>query len=71
MDEEGETSSQTDFIRLSYDFLTVITGSRIITYGGDSGSSDDWELLSDGFDNSEAEYFIIAETGSGILFMVT
>ena len=42
-----------------------------MTYGGDSGSSDDWELSSDGFDNSEAAYFIIDETGSGILFMVT
>ena len=40
-------------------------------YGGDSGSSYYWELLSDGFDNGEAENFMIVETGSGILLMVT
>ena len=58
-------------MRFSYDFLTVIPESRRMTYGGDSGSSDDWEISSDVFDNIEAAYFIIAETGSGILFMVT
>ena len=41
-----------------------------MTYGGDSRSSDYWDLSSDGFDNGEAEYFIIVETGSGILSML-
>ena len=41
-----------------------------MTYGGESGSSDDWELSSDWFDNGEAEGFIIVDTGSGILLMV-
>ena len=41
-----------------------------MTYEGDSGSSDDWELLSDWFDKGEAADFMIVETGSGILLMV-
>ena len=41
-----------------------------MTYIGDSGSSDDMELLSDWFGNGEAVDFIIVETGSGILLMV-
>ena len=45
--------------------------SKRITYGGDSGSSDCWGLLSDWFDKSEAAYFMILDTGSGILLMVS
>ena len=41
-----------------------------MTYGGDSRSSDDWDLLSDWSDNVEAAGFMIVETGSGILLMV-
>ena len=41
-----------------------------MTYIGDSGSSDDMELLSDWFGNGEAVDFIIVENGSGILLMV-
>ena len=41
-----------------------------MTYGGDSGSSDDWELPSDWSDNGESPDFMIVETGSGILLMV-
>ena len=32
--EGGETSSHTDLIRLSYDFLKIVPGSRRMTYGG-------------------------------------
>ena len=39
-------------------------------YWGDSVSSDNWELSSDWFDKGVAEYFMIVETGSGILLMV-
>ena len=70
MEKEVETSPQLALIRLSYYFLTVIPESRIIKYGGDSRSSDDWELLSDRFDNCEVADFMIVETGSGILLMV-
>ena len=48
----------------------VIPESRIITNGGDSGSSDDWELLSYWFDKVEVADFMIFETRSGILLMV-
>ena len=41
-----------------------------MAYGGDSGSSDDMELLSDWFGNGEAEDFMIVDTGSGMLLMV-
>ena len=41
-----------------------------MTYGGDSGISDDMELSSDLFGNVEAAYFIFVETRSGILLMV-
>ena len=68
--KEVEISSRPALIRSSYDILTVILESRRITYGGDSGSSDDWGLSSDWCNNDEAEYFIIVETGGGILFMV-
>ena len=44
--------------------------SRRIIYGGDSERYDDWELSYDGFDNSKEGYFMIGETGSGILLMV-
>ena len=47
----------------------VPDSSRII-YGGNSGSSDDWELLSDFFDNGEAEDFTVFDTGGEILLMV-
>ena len=70
MDVKGELSYQTDCIRSSYDFLTVVPESRRMTYGSDSGSSDDMELSSDWFGNGEAEYFIIDDTESGILLMV-
>ena len=49
----------------------VIPESRRITHGGDSGSSDYMELLSDWFVIVEAAYFMIFETGSGILVVVT
>ena len=70
VDEEGETSSQLTLIMSSCDFLAVIPESSSITYGGESISSDYWELSSDEFDNDEAADFIIVETGSGILLMV-
>ena len=70
MDEEGETSFQPDWIRSSYDLSTVIPESRRMSYGVESGSSDDMELSSDWFGNGEAADFIIVETGSGILLIV-
>ena len=47
VDKEGEPSSQPAWISSSYDFSIVIPESRRMTYGGDSGSSDDVELVSD------------------------
>ena len=41
-----------------------------MTYGGDSGSSDDWQMFSDWFDKGEAADFIIFDTGSGTLLMM-
>ena len=41
-----------------------------MAYGGDSGSSDDWEMLYYCFYNGEVVDFMIVETGSGIFFMV-
>ena len=41
VDLEGEASSQPAWMRSSYDFSTVVPESRIMTYGGDSGSSVD------------------------------
>ena len=57
-------------IRSSFDFLIVAPESRRIIYGGASGRSDDWELLSYGFDNGKEVYCMIDETGSRILLMV-
>ena len=54
-------------MRYSYNFLTVVPDSRILTYGGDSGSSDGWELSSDWFYNGEAADFVIVDTGIGVL----
>ena len=62
--EAGETSSRTDLMRSSYNFLTVVPESSRIKYGGEYGSSDDWKLSSDWFDNGEAAYFMIVDTGS-------
>ena len=70
MEEEGEKSSIPALIRSLYDFSTLTPESRRITYGGDSESSDYWDLSYDGFDNGEAKDFMIVETGSGILSMV-
>ena len=67
---EEEASPWPDWISSSYDILTVLPESRIITYGGDSGSSVDMEMLSDSFGNGEAARFRIGDTGSGILLMV-
>ena len=47
MDKEGEPSSLPNWIRSSYDFSIVILDSRRMTYGGDSGSYDDMEMVSD------------------------
>ena len=41
-----------------------------MTYGGDYGSSDDWKLSYDWFDNGEAADFMIVDTVSGILLIV-
>ena len=70
MDKAGETSSQPALMRSAYNFLAVVLDSSIITYGGDSGSSYYWELSSGWFDNGEAVYFMIVDTGSGILLIV-
>ena len=70
VDKEGETSSQPAWIRSSYNFWIVLPDFMIITYGGEFGSSDYMELLSDWFGNGEAADFIIVETGSGIFLMM-
>ena len=41
-----------------------------MTDGGDSGSTDDMELLSNWFGNGEAVDFRIGDTGSGTLLIV-
>ena len=41
----GEVSSGLFFVRLSYDFSTVVPESRRITYGGDCCVSDDMECF--------------------------
>ena len=48
----------------------MIPESRIITYGGDSGMSDDLELSSEFLDGGNAEYWIIGDNGIRVLFMV-
>ena len=71
VDKEGETSSQPAWIRSSYNFWIVLPDFMIMTYGGEFGSSDYMELLSDWFVIVEAAYFMIFETGTGILVVVT
>ena len=61
MDKEGEPSSRPAWIRSSYDFSMVIPESRRITYGGDSGSSDDMEVVSD----IDGNYLVITVILSG------
>ena len=61
MDKEGEPSYQPAWIRSSYDFSIVILESWRMTYGGDSGSSDDVELVSDIYGN----YLVITMISSG------
>ena len=61
LDKEGEPSSRPAWIRSSYDFSMVIPESRRITYGGDSGSSDDMEVVSD----IDGNYLVITVILSG------
>ena len=42
-----------------------------MTYGGDSGSFDYWELQFNWSDNGELADFMIVDTRSGILLMAT
>ena len=70
LDEAVESSYQPYLMRSSYIFLTVLMKSRRMKYGGDSGSSDDWDMSSDWFDDFEGANFIIFDTGSGIFLMV-
>ena len=67
---EGEAKSRPAWISSSYDFSTVVPESSRITYGGDSGSSIDIELLSNWFENVEAANFRVGDTGSRILLIL-
>ena len=67
---EGGVSSLLSWMRLSYDFSTVVPEFRRITYGDDSCVSDDMESLSECFVDVEATHFRIGDTGMGILLMV-
>ena len=67
--EEG-ASSQLAWMRLLYDFLTVVSESRRITYGGDSFDSDDMESLSECSVYGDAAHFRIDDTGMVIFLMV-
>ena len=48
-------------MRSSYDFSTVVPESRRMTYGGDSGSYDDMEMVSD----IDGHYLVITVISSG------
>ena len=52
------------------ELLTVVPESRILVYGGDSGSSVEMEPLSDCSGDGDAAHFLIDDTGIGILFIV-
>ena len=67
----GEVSSQLSFMKLSYDFSTVVLESRKITYGGDSSVSDNMESLSESSVDEDAAKNRIGDTEMGILLMVT
>ena len=70
-DLEGEESSRSAWMSLSYDFLTVVPESRRITYGGDSCVYDEMESLSGFSLDGDATHFSIDDTGMLILLMVT
>ena len=57
-------------MRSSYDFSTVVTESRRITYRGDSFVSDDMEPLYEGSVDLDAAHFIIGYTGMVVFLMV-
>ena len=61
LDKEGEPSSLPDWIRSSYDFSIVILESSRMAYGGDSGSYDDIEMVSD----IDGNYLVINVISSG------
>ena len=69
-DLEGEASYQTDWMRSSYDFLTVALESRRIIYRGDSCISDEMEPLLDCSVDGDSANFSIGETGIGMFLMV-
>ena len=69
-DLEGGGSSLPAWMRLSYDFSTVVPDSRIITYGGDSCVSDEIESLSDCYVDGDATHFSIGVNGMGMFLMV-
>ena len=48
----------------------MITESRRVIYGGESGIFNDRELSSEVLDGGDAEYWMIGDTGSGIFLMV-
>ena len=55
---EGDASSRPAWMRLSYDFLTVVPESRRISYVGDSCASDEMEPLSDCSVYADAAHFV-------------
>ena len=66
----GKVSYQLAWISSSYDFLSEVPESRIITYGGDSCVSDDMASLSECSVDGDAAYFRIGDTGMEIFLMV-
>ena len=48
----------------------MISDSRIMTYGGESGMSDYWELSLEVLDGGDAADWIIDDAESGILLMI-
>ena len=61
VDREREPSYRPYWIRSSYDFLIYIPESSRMTYGGDSGSYDDMEMVSD----IDGNYLVITVISSG------
>ena len=69
-DFEGKVSYRLYWMRLSYDFSTVVPESSRLAYGGESCVYDNMESLSECPVDGDAEHFRIGDTGMGILFMV-
>ena len=66
----GEVSSLLSLMRLSYDFSTVVSDYRSISYGGDCCVSGDMDYLSESYVYGDTAHFRICEIVMVIFLMV-